>query len=1530
MDGMPESELQDGLCGDNSTVAPLTSFLNRLRQLPTTIAPGHFYGRYKESLASARSLRYVQIPGKEGSPNLEAIYVPLRLAQCEGKRKLFETQGEDSQNGRVAAEVPSGGGRGEAIGIQDALLRSSRIVLLGGPGSGKSTLLRRLALMVLHDELPARYVRRLTFTHQDRATDALIPILVSLPDLAECNDGLMGYLIRFFADHGFPHAGTYLEQRLEAGQCLLLLDGLSNLDRAADRGKVLEQIRALTTAYGDRNQVIVSSRWVGYRGELDTFAHFGLLPFDDKDIEALLRRWFVNHGLRADSLLAALEARPAMRSMAGNPLLLSVLAVAWEREGTADVRAVDLYGTSVDILLDEADGDQPLRACARRLAYVAQSRGRSSLALEEMSSILQEVPSDSPGGGSDVQQVLKTLVEETDLLEPVSEDAYGFAHSSLQAHLAAEEILKSETLTDLIDNATDDRWREVIPLVAGLQQDATELIRGILAGPDQSASRALLLAGACLQEASGADEALRAEVRRELFEAFERDEPELWRQAAVALAGIAGQSVRDAFTGFLRSGDPELRVRAARALGRICEDWAAPPLIAALGDEVPNVRRAAAWALGGLGDNRAVYSLVKLLGDSDEDVRREASKALGSIGQPALRPLVGAVGDRSARVSARAAAALGRLGSPAIPVLLDALDSERVETRESAIQALASIGPPATEPLVDALGSDSPQIRCGAVDALGRIGDHESLGHIVVALGDPEDVVREEAAEKLQHIGAPAVSPLIEALVDDRRWVSGGAAELLPKLGDPAVDGLFEALRGDRRAIRYAATKVLGKIGTGDSGIVSRLADVLEDPRAEVRQTAVRALAQIGDEAAVEILVRALEAEEEALQEEVTQALVSLGSDRVVWKLREAFNRGVDPQRVIGVVSRIKARPARDFLRELLGSEDRSIRNLAAFALEADDRSGLYYYRAWERSIEERLLKRGTATTAMLSGTPSELRPVVLQRYVSSHPQTDLAYDAEMAVLHLNAIETYKRVADGWERAVQNIDGDSPLSGQIFAECVKNLVNTLCEILGVTVVRTEVYERLHCFILQASAIIHGTNLPQQIPLIFLQGEQLTERDLDSLRELFARIRVFHRTALLIVFSDGEHVQQARQLVDDKLRDVHAFDVIVLGMREMQHVVTAKKPPDALRFIICDQADLTLVSPYSCDEPASRNLFFGREFEIRTATQAIVNNSVAILGGRRIGKTSILHRVNEVLRESYSCYYLDCHPIRDYDILFRTMAYHWPRLESLAPEPVSFHSAVADLSNDRMLIFIFDEIDALLRFDMANDELLFKTFRSLSQEGMCRFIFSGERVLSNQLKYGSQSPLFNFCGQRIQLGYLEQRSARQLVTEPMSWMNIELREEERVVGDILELSSCHPRLVQYICHSLIRAINREEVRFITPEQVQRIAGSNEFREEYLYTVWGDATSFERALTLALENTTFTRKEIQAALERQDIPYTWEGLKSALHNLKICSVLRQDNAMFHFVAERFPKVARESLDIEMEISSLRRKIRREQDL
>ena len=345
------------------------------------------------------------------------------------------------------------------------------------------------------------------------------------------------------------------------------------------------------------------------------------------------------------------------------------------------------------------------------------------------------------------------------------------------------------------------------------------------------------------------------------------------------------------------------------------------------------------------------------------------------------------------------------------------------------------------------------------------------------------------------------------------------------------------------------------------------------------------------------------------------------------------------------------------------------------------------------------------------------------------------------------------------------------------------------------------------------------------------------------------------------------------------------------------------------------------------------MFFGREGEIRFITQTVKNKPIAVLGGRGIGKTSVLQKVWRLLSQptsDYRCVYLDCYPVWNCGDLFKAIAmdYECPEVSALDPDPINFLDVVDILHHDKPLLFIMDEIDALLRFDAANDELLFKTFRALSQKGTCHFIFSGEKCVSERLR-NPASPFFNFC-ESISLGYLDTRSAIELITGPMALMNIELRDQDRIVQEIIDLSSCHPRIVQLICRRLIEEINKDKVRYISYEHLQRLSGDRAFQEQYVRSIWGLATPLERIITLLLNDAGVTLSEIEAALGKAEVPYTTTELDTALSNLEMYSILKRVERLYRFVPERFPRIVRECMDIGREMEKYRREVQSERDL
>jgi len=71
------------------------------------------------------------------------------------------------------------------------------------------------------------------------------------------------------------------------------------------------------------------------------------------------------------------------------------------------------------------------------------------------------------------------------------------------------------------------------------------------------------------------------------------------------------------------------------------------------------------------------------------------------------------------------------------------------------------------------------------------------------------------------------------------------------------------------------------------------------------------------------------------------------------------------------------------------------------------------------------------------------------------------------------------------------------------------------------------------------------------------------------------------------------------------------------------------------------------------------MFYGRKQEINSVLERIADGSVAVLGARRIGKTSMLQATKRILEERGKLVlYLDCYDIFDYSTLLQRMELDW--------------------------------------------------------------------------------------------------------------------------------------------------------------------------------------------------------------------------------------------------------------------------------
>ncbi len=254
----------------------------------------------------------------------------------------------------------------------DALIRRApgkRWTLQGDPGAGKTTYLRHLAM--------DRAEEALTELDAGGLGPARIPIFAPLAVLDLDDTRPIDVAV---ADHR-AHAAlpadkdalmAALSWAVAAGRALLLLDGFDEI-RPASVEAVRQRIVSVAGASGD-STVVVSSRRFGYERPNDAFIELELLPLDRARKATLLKHWGMP-AARIAEVMAQLAARPALEDMAGNPFVLTLMALLaletpTDQRVSLPTRRVALYQRVLDLLIAGRLNAQAIGSAAGRTGRV--------------------------------------------------------------------------------------------------------------------------------------------------------------------------------------------------------------------------------------------------------------------------------------------------------------------------------------------------------------------------------------------------------------------------------------------------------------------------------------------------------------------------------------------------------------------------------------------------------------------------------------------------------------------------------------------------------------------------------------------------------------------------------------------------------------------------------------------------------------------------------------------------------------------------------------------------------------------------------------------------------------------------------------------------------------------------------------------------------------------------------------------------------------------------------------------------------
>jgi formylglycine-generating enzyme required for sulfatase activity len=521
-----------------------------------------------------------QVDSSSRQPELDRIYVGLNVV--EPRPEEADSERGDVKDASKSASKPATRGRrpkspsDDPSGLAerdqspwpalDACAHHPRAVILGDPGSGKSTFMRMVAIGLASRALGEGEAGATIAPAFDRP---LIPVFVTIRDFAsDLGTAKAGHRLCDFVERSLKAAGhgkafDLLHRMLLDGDAILLLDGLDEIAQPDRRAEVIEAIKAFA-AKNDRTRVLVTCRVAAYtvhevaaakpntgthsgaqttlragdapttkaadwRLPRETFPVITLSSFSESQQAEFIVGWY--RELRAikrltrdpvertESLRRALGRSEDLRRMAGNPLLLTVMAFVHASVGDLPDKRVVLYEHAVDVLLRRWRQGRDLEPAAlgAGAGAVAGTPAADPIDRESVQAILEEVKSSltlleqqlwgvarqvhagmASGGGEQVADISNdTLTKAVVALHPdpqskaakiwavrvidalkhraglLVERRFGiftFPHRTFQEYLAARDLATSEDLVNevmALRTAPNDLWRVPILMVGG-------------------------------------------------------------------------------------------------------------------------------------------------------------------------------------------------------------------------------------------------------------------------------------------------------------------------------------------------------------------------------------------------------------------------------------------------------------------------------------------------------------------------------------------------------------------------------------------------------------------------------------------------------------------------------------------------------------------------------------------------------------------------------------------------------------------------------------------------------------------------------------------------------------------------------------------------------------------------------------------------------------------------------------------------------------------------------------------------------
>ena len=451
---------------------------------------------------------FVEQSVRENPPPIELPKEILEKLQSDGELKI-----DDLPEGLSLDEIRASGDqyyKNPSQPVIDVLTSSKapHAVVLGDPGAGKSTLTRYVILSLVDSEGDHRLRRNFM---------NFLPVLIelrtynALREEGKC-DTFLEFLEFLGKTEGWNVTQAVLHEQLIAKGAIVIFDGLDEVFDPGDRARISHAIVGFAHTYPNAG-IVVTSRIVGYQRKILTdagFAHYTLQDLNREQVESFVKRWYDlaladrrdDAKRRIERILHSFDESPSVRQLAGNPMLLTIMAIIGKHQELPRERW-KLYDHAASVLIEHWDvkrhmesinvdapfiGEDDKKELLRRLAYRMQAGGaglkgnyiyREQLQ-KEFQDYLVERFTLSPDRATTISRLMIDQFRHRNfILSLYGASVYGFVHRAFLEYFCATAFTyKFEkeheiTIDDLTENVfgahwSDESWHEVLRLICGM------------------------------------------------------------------------------------------------------------------------------------------------------------------------------------------------------------------------------------------------------------------------------------------------------------------------------------------------------------------------------------------------------------------------------------------------------------------------------------------------------------------------------------------------------------------------------------------------------------------------------------------------------------------------------------------------------------------------------------------------------------------------------------------------------------------------------------------------------------------------------------------------------------------------------------------------------------------------------------------------------------------------------------------------------------------------------------------------------